>query len=82
MEEGRLARAAHFFARQLDDRSAELRAELDAWLGADPRNAIAFARAGAAWERAAGVGAMAPSPVQDENRRDMAGASQQGQDQQ
>jgi hypothetical protein len=81
-EDPRLAMAALFFARRVDDRSTERQAELEAWLSADPRNAIAFARVTAAWDKAAAQRALTPSPVHDDHRPAAGPAMSRGQDQQ
>src|SRR5262245_33177088 len=45
--------AADWLAKlQSDDVTAEEHADLERWLGADPANAVAFARTEFAWERA------------------------------
>ena len=81
-EDRRLARAAHFFVRQIHGRSAERQAALDSWLGADPRNPIALACAAAAWDKAAGQRGLTPLPVHDDHRSVARPATGEGQDQQ
>jgi transmembrane sensor len=81
-EEQRRETAAHHFARQLDDRSDVLRAEREAWLAADPRNAIAYARVMAAWEAAEGLKRVSPAPDHDQAAPLARPLSRDGQDQQ
>lgn len=78
----RLERAASYFVAQLDDRSDAKAAERDAWLNADPRNAVAYARVSAAWDKAAPLRCVAPAPDHDETRPVEALSSREGQDQQ
>ncbi|WP_422785793.1 DUF4880 domain-containing protein [Rhizorhabdus argentea] len=66
-QERRQESAARFFVRLLDDRSAALQAEFDHWLNEDLRNAVAFARIDAAWDRAAMLQSVAPAPDHDPN---------------
>ncbi|MET0374660.1 MAG: hypothetical protein ABW128_10435 [Rhizorhabdus sp.] len=51
----------------LDDPSDVLREERDSWMSADPRNAVAFARVEAAWDRAAALRCMPPAPDHDDH---------------
>lgn len=72
--------AAGYFARRLDDGTAALRAEVEAWLSADPRNAVAYARIADAWDKAAGLRAVLPAP--DHDPSPPGGAPPHGADQQ
>lgn len=82
-EARRLEQAACYFARRLDDRSDRLRDELEAWLSADPRNAVAYARASDAWDKAAGLRSLPPPPDHDPHRiRDGEPPGGQGREQQ
>jgi ferric-dicitrate binding protein FerR (iron transport regulator) len=60
-------RAARFLTWRLGDRPGD-DPELEAWLSADPRNVVAFARLEAAWERAAALRTIAPAPDHDDRR--------------
>lgn len=53
-------------------------ADFAGWLQADPRNALAYARLDAAWDMAAALKLVSPSPVQDNARvRDQQSQQQQ-----
>ena len=54
--------AANLFVKLLDNPGAETRALLDGWCADDPRNAVAYARIEAAWERSAGLKRVVPNP--------------------
>jgi len=67
-EERRQESAASFFVRMLDDPADVVRAEIEQWLTADHRNAVAFAQVARAWDRAGMLRSVAPSPDHDPHR--------------
>ena len=67
--------AAAFFVKLLDNPLPEVQALLDDWRAENPRNAVAYARVAAAWDIAAGLKSVAPSPEHGDHRSESSGGS-------